>query len=218
MKTKLSSKNLLQELAKPEYNGVLEEFSPVSYSKNMMISTPGQGEDLVFIVKKGRVRVYLAFEDKDFSLAILGEGDIYSTHTKAYVSTLEDTELLAIPTAKFLSFMNAYPVFSKTVISILGEMLKETFSIIESLVFKDVTQRIVEFLLYEARHHGKAGKEGVSVDIDLTVEQLAAVVGSSRQTASSVLNQMLKTGVLQKAGRKKYLIPNPAVLKEFPNN
>lgn len=218
MKTKLSSKNLLQELAKPEYNGVLGEFSPVSYPKNMMISTPGHGEDLVFIVRKGRVRVYLAFEDKDFSLAILGEGDIYSTHTKAYVATLEDTELLAIPTAEFLSFMNAYPVFSKTVITVLGEMLKETFSIIESLVFKDVTQRIVEFLLHEARHHGKPGKEGVTVDIDLTVEQLAAVVGSSRQTASSILNQMLKTGVLVKSGRKKYLIPNPAVLKEFPNN
>lgn len=217
MKTKLSSRNLLRELEKPEYRSVLSEFSEASFPKSTLIYGPEQTADSVFIVKKGKVRVYLAFEDKDFSLAILETGDIYSTHTRAYVSALEDAELMVMPTAKFHRFMTAYPFFSKTIISILGELLKQTFSIIGSLVFKDVTQRIVEFLLHEARHHGQPCEGGISINIDLTVEQLAAVVGSSRQTASSIINQLLKSGVLQKSGRKKYLIPNLDILKEFPN-
>jgi len=64
------------------------------------------------VVKKGRVRVSLAFEDKDFSLAILEKGDIYSTHTRSYVMALEDVELLIMPTAKFHQFMISFPVFS----------------------------------------------------------------------------------------------------------
>lgn len=215
MKTRLSTKNLLLELEKPEYQAVLAEFSESRFAKNTLISAPDHGEDSVFIVKEGKLRVYLAFEDKNFSLAILEKGDIYSTHTRAYVLTLEDAELLVMPTAKFHRLMTAYPVFSKTVISILGELLQQTFSIVGSLVFKDVTQRIAEFLLHEARRHGRPSGKGIAVTIDLTVEQLAAVVGSSRQTTSTIINQMLKTGILHKSGRKKYLIPNLDALKEF---
>jgi CRP-like cAMP-binding protein len=218
MKTKLSRRDLLQELDKPEYRAVFQEFSPARFPKNTLIFSLGHTEDMVFIVKKGRGRVYLAFEDKDFSLAILEKGDIYSTHTRSYVMALEDVELLIMPTAKFHQFMISFPVFSKTIVSVLGELLKQTFSIIDSLVFKDVTQRIVEFLLYEARHHGTACDSGTKINVDLTMEQLAAVVGSSRQTVSTIINQMLKSGVLSREGRTEYLVPNLAILKEFPHS
>jgi CRP-like cAMP-binding protein len=134
MKTKLSRRDLLLELAKPEYASVLKEFTPSRFPKNRLIYTPGHTEDQVFVVKKGRVRVYLAFEDKDFPLAILEKSDIYSTHTRSYVMALEDVEILIMPTAKFHQFMISFPVFSKTIVSVLGELLKQTFSIIDSLV------------------------------------------------------------------------------------
>ena len=100
---------------------------------------------------------------------------------------------------------------------VLGELLKQSFSIIESLVFKDVTQRLVEFLSYEARNHGEATGEGILVRVDLTMEQLAAVVGSSRQTVSTIVNDMVKGGVLVRRSRKELLIPNVEVLKGFPH-
>jgi len=216
MKSNLSSHNLLDELSKPEYVDVMAEFKLTRYPKNTLLYTPGHDKDLVFIVKTGRLRVYLAFEDKDFSLAFLAKGDIYATHTRAYVQTAEDTDLLVLPTASFHKCMTNYPAFSSTIMSILGKLLTQTFSIIEGLVFKDVTQRLIDFFLYELRHNGRTLHGGRAVEIDLTMEQLSAVVGASRQTVSTIVNQMQKAGVLQKAG-KDYFIPNPAILKEFSN-
>lgn len=217
MKTKLFEKNLLVELQKPEYETILGEFNERSFPKNSIICSPDYDEDFIFIVKQGAIRIYLAFEDKEFLLAILKEGGIYSSHTRAFAEALEDVKLLIMPTAKFLGFMSTYPIFSKTIIGILGELLKQSFSIINSLVFKDVTQRIVEFFLYEARHHGKIDPAGTRIIIDLTMEQLASVVGSSRQTVSTIINHLLRDGALSKLDRKTYLVPNLDILKEFPH-
>ncbi|HIJ90151.1 MAG: Crp/Fnr family transcriptional regulator [Desulfobulbaceae bacterium] len=217
MKTDLFSIDLIKELQKPEYGAVREEFTEMTFLRNVLIFQADDRADLVFIVKKGRVRVYLAFEDKEFSLAILKKGDIYSTHTRAFVATLEDTVLLAMPTAKFHRFMLSHPVFSRTVMGIFGELLQQSFSIIASLVFKDVTQRLVDFLLHEARNHGRAEKGGICLAVDLTMEQLAAVVGSSRQTVSTIVNEMVKSGVIAKRGRGEFFLPKLELLQDFPH-
>jgi CRP-like cAMP-binding protein len=216
MKRNLSPINLLDELSQPGYADLMAEFVPVKYNKDTLLYAPGHDGDFVFIIRKGRARVYLAFEDKDFSLAFLTKGDIYATHTRAYVQTMEDSELLTMPTAKFHGCMIRYPVFSRTIMGVLGVLLTRTFSIIEGLVFKDVSQRIIDFILYESRHNGRTLRKGRTVKIDLTMEQLAAIVGASRQTVSTIVNQMQKAGVLEKNG-KEYFISTPAILKEFPN-
>lgn len=209
MKTKLSSINLLTELAKPENIKFQEEFTDVSYQKNNLIFSPGHDKDQVFIVKEGRLRLYLAVEDKDFSLAILEPGDIYATHTRAHVETLEKVTLMIMPTKKLHSYMATHPALSRTIIRILGELLNQTFSIIDSLVFKDIKQRLTEFFIYEASHNGvKNEKGGLVIKLDLTTTQLAAIIGSSRQTVSTIVGAMLRDGVLEKQHRNVYLIPN----------
>ena len=215
MKTKLSSINLLTEINQPENSDFLAEFTAINYSKNSLIYSPGHENDLVFIVKKGRLRLYLAVEDKDFSLAILEPGDIYTTHTRAHVQTLTDVTLMTIPTNKLHSYMATHPALSRTVIRILGEMLKQSFSIIDSLVFKDIKQRLVDFFLYEASHNGIIDAGITTIKLDITTTQLAAIVGSSRQTVSTIVSGMLKDGVLEKKERTVYRIPHIDLLRNY---
>lgn len=217
MKTSLSSKNLLAELEQPRNREILAQFTPVRHGKAALIHAPGNATDQVFIVTQGRVRIYLAFEDKDFSLAILEPGDIYSSHTRAYVEAMEEVELLVIPTERFHACISSSPIFSRTIISTLGELMKRSFSIIESLVFKDVTQRVVDFFMHETVAHGIRDAAGHRVEIDLTMEQLASVVGASRQTVSTIVNDLLRSGSLVKEGRRTYLVPNLEILKDFPH-
>ncbi len=215
MKTKLSSINLLTELGKLENRNFLAEFTAINYTKNNLIYSPGHEQDLIFIVKKGRLRLYLAVEDKDFSLAILEPGDIYTTHTRAHVETLDDVTLMVMPTTKLQSYMATHPALSRTIIRVLGEMLKQSFSIIDSLVFKDIKQRLIDFFLYEAEHNGKKGKHGTTVNLDLTTTQLAAIIGSTRQTVSTIVSAMLKDGVLEKKHRNIYIISNTDLLRNY---
>ena len=215
MKTKLSSINLLIEISRPENSNFLAEFTDINYKKNSLIYSPEHEQDLVFIVKKGRLRLYLAVEDKDFSLAILEPGDIYATHTRAHVETLEDVILMVMPTVKLHSYMALHPTLSRTIIRILGELLKQSFSIIDSLVFKDIKQRLTDFFLYEAEHNGSRDKGGTTIKLDLTTTQLAAIIGSSRQTVSTIVGAMLKDGVLEKKHRNVYVIPNIDLLRNY---
>ncbi len=215
LKTKLSSINLLTEISQAENSDFLAKFTAINYLKNSLIYAPGHEKDLVFIVKKGRLRLYLAVEDKDFSLAILEPGDIYTTHTRAHVQTLTDVTLMTIPTNKLHSYMATHPALSRTVIRILGEMLKQSFSIIDSLVFKDIKQRLVDFFLYEPSHNGILDAGVTTIKLDITTTQLAAIVGSSRQTVSTIVSGMLKDGVLEKQERTVYRIPHIDLLRNY---
>lgn len=215
MKTKLSSINLLTEINKAENQDFLAEFTALTYPKNSLIYPPGHERDLVFVVKEGRLRLYLAVEDKDFSLAILEPGDIYATHTRAHIETLEDVTLMVMPTQKLHSYMATHPALSRTIIRILGELLNQSFSIIDSLVFKDIKQRLVDFFLYEAGHNGTQDERGTKIKLDISTTQLAAIIGSSRQTVSTIVGAMLKDGVLEKKERTLYIIPNVDLLRNY---
>ena len=155
MKTKFSTINLLEELRSNEYDQLCSDFSETTYSKGQLIYAPEHNWDLVFIIKQGKVRIYLAMEDKEFSLALLGPGDLYATHTRAHVTAVEDVTLLTMPTDKFHGYMMTHPALSRTIIRILGELLVQSFSIIDNLVFKDISSRLVDFFLHEAVESGE---------------------------------------------------------------
>ena len=216
MKTKFSSINLIHELRPDDYEQLCMNLSEKSYQKGQLIYAPGHDDDLVFIIKNGKVRIYLAMEDKEFSLTTLGPGDIYTTHTRTYVSAVEDVTLLTMPTMRFHRYMVDHPALSRTIISILGELLKQSFSIIDNLVFKDISGRLADFFLHEAEASGIHTSEGILLHLDLTMEQLAAIIGSSRQTVSTILSSMQRTGVVRKVKRGVYCIPNLDLLKNYP--
>lgn len=192
--------DLLNELALPENAAFRAQFNEVRYRKNRSIYAPGHEDNLVFIIKTGRVQVYLAVDEKEFSLIILGPGDIYSTHTQAHVKALDNITLLTIPTTRLHAHMTAYPALTFTIITVLGRLLKQSFAIIDNLVFKDSHQRLIQFLLQEACHRGIKTPEGVHIDPNLTTTQIATIIGSSRQTASKILNSLFQRRLLEKKG------------------
>ncbi len=216
MKTKFSSINLLQELQLDQYRQLCRDLDERSFQKGCLIYTPDHDDDLVFIIKTGQVRIYLAMEDKEFSLTTLGPGDIYTTHTRTYVSAVEDVTMFTMPTMRFHRYMVEHPTLSRTIISILGELLKQSFSIIDNLVFKDISGRLADFFSHEAESAGRYTSDGILLHLDLTMEQLAAIIGSSRQTVSTIISSMQRAEVIRKTGRGVYCIPNLDLLKNYP--
>ena len=74
--------------------------------------TPVKWEEIPENLKKATIAV----EDKDFSLAILEPGDIYATHTRAHVETLEDVILMIMPTTKHVSAKSKQISLKKTLL------------------------------------------------------------------------------------------------------
>lgn len=215
MKTRLMGINLLEALEQPELAELRTEFVSREYSKGAVIFEPLCPGNLVFIVFRGTARLYLAFEEKEFTLSILSPGDIYATHTRAYVQALEDLTILSMPTDRFASRLQQYPELTRTMVLVLGDILRSSFSIIHSLVFKDIPRRVAAFLCVAAREYGEVLPEGHRVTLSLTTEQIAKIVGSSRQTVSESLTRLEREGLVLREGRGIYLFPDLNALESF---
>jgi len=210
---KFLEENLLDHLRRPEFAELLSTLLPRSFKKGSYICQPGQEENLIFILSSGRVRVYLGYEEKEFNLGILTKGDIYSTHTRTFVQAMEDTELLMADVTTFRRKMAKDPEVTKAMVRVLGNILKTSFSIIDGLVFRDANSRLVALIAGEARRHGVERAEGLSVTIDLSVEQIARLVGSSRQTVSTLLGDLVRAELIVRSGRGNFLIPDIVLLE-----
>lgn len=215
MKTRFSEIDLIKELSSPRYQKLHKQFIPKTYPHKALMFGPRHEQNLVYLVEKGSVRVYLAMEDREFTLSILNPGDIYSTHTSAYNTAMGDVRILTMDTMKFYSFLAEYPELSKIVIAVLGGILKQSFAIIDSLSFKDIRKRLAEFILFQSERCALDANGMVTISLGLTMEQIANIVGSTRQTVSTILNDMIREGVILKSDRGVFVIPNLRKLREF---
>ncbi len=214
MGMKFLEENLLDHLHRPEFSELRSALSLRRFPRSAYVCQPGLGDNLVFIVAKGRVRVYLGYEEKEFNLGILAKGDIYSTHTGTFVEALEETELLMTDVVTFRRRMVGDPEITKAMVRVLGNILKTSFSIIDGLVFKDVNYRLVSLLAGEARKHGETKTDGsIEVEVGLSVEQIARLVGSSRQTVSTLLNDLMRANLIERAGRGRFIIADLPMLE-----
>ncbi|WP_136809254.1 Crp/Fnr family transcriptional regulator [Desulfosediminicola flagellatus] len=211
---KFLEENLLDHLQRPEFKDLHSSLIPQTFAKGSYICQPGIGKNQVFIVVSGRVRVYLGYEEKEFNLGILTRGDIYSTHTGTFVQALTDSEVLMTDVATFRQRIVGDPEVTKAMVRVLGNILKTSFAIIDGLAFKDVNSRLVALLSNEARRHGSELQDGsIEVKIDLSVEQIGRLVGSTRQTVSTLLNDLVKADLIERPRRGEFLIPNLVALE-----
>ncbi len=217
---RLTETRLLQDLQRPEMEPLRRAFRTRKFGRGRLVFGPKDG-NRIFIVTQGRARVYLAYRDKEFTMAVLDAGDVYATHTRAFVQALDDLEILIANITEVRIHLGSIPSFSSAMIHVLGDLLSHAISVIDTLAFKDVRNRLIEFLAYEAKrlprcrecHHCGGCEAGGMVSLGLNTEQLATIIGSTRQTVSSLLNTLAKDGVIQIKGRGVICIPDIAALE-----
>ncbi len=212
-KMKLTNIDLLKLFESPEYAEVAKGFKEQKYPKKTVVCTPYDEGNRLFIVKSGRLRVFLSYEDREFTLALLEPGDIFSTHTRAFAEALDESVILLGNTRQFQKKVVESPEIALVIVKVLGELLKNSITIIEGLAFKDARLRLLDFLVSAAEDRGQPHPEGISVELGLTTEEIALLVGTSRQTISTLLNELIKSEVLEKLSRRTLLIRDLGRLK-----
>ncbi|MBS0349112.1 MAG: Crp/Fnr family transcriptional regulator [Proteobacteria bacterium] len=186
--------------------GFLDGFTFREVAKGQLLATPGQALNQVFIVRSGRLRVYLASDARELSLAILEPGDIFTTHTPTFVRSLEPASLWLIGIREFGAKLAGAPGVAPLMMKVLGRILDNAVSLVEDLAFRDVPARLARFLVRQAARRGEQAAEGCLLPIDLGTEDIACLLGTTRQSVSSLINQWQREGVLSRRGRRALLI------------
>ncbi|KXG43494.1 Crp/Fnr family transcriptional regulator [Tepidibacillus infernus] len=212
---KLTDIDLINVLSSPDLSDYFKEFREKQFFKKEVIFTPNEHSNFIFLIKTGRVRVYLVSEDKEFTLSILEPGDIFSTHTRAFCQALEITTILVADIQVLRKIIAEIPDVALIMVHVLGDLLKNSITIINGLAFKEARMRLAEFIIKAVEDKGMQTADGIRVEIGLTTEELAMIIGSTRQTVSMLLNDFRKSDILKKIDRRSFLIQNLPKLEQL---
>jgi CRP-like cAMP-binding protein len=208
-------RGLLALFDTPAGTEFLAGFQEQSLPRGYLIAAPGRCVDQVFIVQKGRVRVYLADDSRELTLAFLEAGDVFSTHTPAYAATSVASKLLTIETRQFAHKLTTHPDVVSSVMRVLGKLLNGSIEQIESLVFRDVSSRLAHFLLQTVKHQGQQdGQRWLVSPFPWSVVDLALLLGATRQTVSEAINQMERDGVLERRRQRMLIVHDLSALTQ----
>jgi CRP-like cAMP-binding protein len=170
--------------------------------------------DAMYIIEEGQVRIYRVAEDgREKTLALLSEGDFFGEMAliddeprSAIAEATEPCVLLAIHKRDVHSLIQANPSIALSMIQGLSRRLRETNKQLMDAVFLDVRGRVLRLLLDLDRRYGRPCAEGRLIDIRLTHQELANMVGTSRESVTRVLTELQDVGALGYAQRHRMWI------------
>lgn len=184
------------------------------FAAGTMISRPDSGPDQVFLLQQGEARICLSGEQKELTLGWLRPGSIYVTHTRAWVEALSPSSILCWPIAELHNLISSRPDLALVALREVGLMLHQATNIIEDLAFRPVESRLARYLLLQHSDQNAAAQDHI---ITLTghTELLASLLGTSRQTLSTLINRLIKEGVLQRPDRRHLQLTDLARLQQL---
>ncbi|EIM05825.1 CRP/FNR family transcription regulator [Planococcus antarcticus DSM 14505] len=204
--TLLSHINLFDELPMEDMKLIDDNSTMTPVKKGTQILIPEQPLDVLFFLKQGQVRLYrMTPQGKQFTTDILVDGNVFGetesfmlTDQQTYAEAMTDCYLCTMDKEKFESFVRATPDVSLKLIQILSTRLKETYDLSEKIALGDVRYRTLFLLLKMSEKSGKRDKEWQSIGMKITHEDIATMVGSSRETISLLMSKLKKEGLLKK--------------------
>ncbi|MFB1082644.1 Crp/Fnr family transcriptional regulator [Jeotgalibacillus sp. JSM ZJ347] len=207
--TLLSHINLFDELPMNELKKIDQSSTMTPVKKGTQLLIPGQSLDILFILKKGQVRLYrMTPNGKQFTTDILVDGNVFGetdsftlTDQDTYAEAMTDSYICTMNKEKFEQFIRSSPDVSLKLIQILSNRLKETYDLSEKIALADVRFRTLFLLLKMSEKSGKREKEWQSIQMKLTHEDLATMVGSSRESISLLMSRLKKEGLIKKTLR-----------------
>ena len=171
-----------------------------SYPKNSVILFEDDPGDALFILVSGQVKVVLIGEDgREVILAMLHEGDFFGEMSliddqprSAHVIATEDASMLVLRRDDFRTAMDEVPRIALGLLQALSRRLRRADDKIGGLVLLDVTGRLAKLLLQLSDDN-----DGITIARRLTHQQLAQMIGSSRETVSRTLRDLTDRGLIE---------------------
>ncbi|MBI3575131.1 MAG: Crp/Fnr family transcriptional regulator [Gammaproteobacteria bacterium] len=174
-------------------------------AKGELVFQAGSFGNHVYFLESGRVKIYhLSPTGKEILLWFCYPGEIFGLAEvchgggrQVYAETTEPSRLLSVPQGDFKGFLEAHPVAALLVTDVLACRLRNLGNIIQSLVANDVNERVAQLIVRLAASHGRKGSNGdVCLDIRLTHQEMANMIGTTRQSVTGALNMLKRLGAL----------------------
>lgn len=193
--------------------GDLDKHSHKIFKKGDYIYLPDEHSDKIYFLTDGRVKIGTYGESgKEITKAILNKGEVFGELSligeekrRDFAYAMEPTELCVLSVNDMKALMRDHNALNLFLMRIMGSRVLEMENRLESLVFKDSRTRIIEFI------HDLAEKKGQRVGYEMLIrkfmthQEIANLTATSRQTVTTVLNELRNKNILT-FNRRRLLI------------
>jgi CRP-like cAMP-binding protein len=176
--------------------------SGVKLSRGQILFREGDAGDRLFVVVGGKLKLGTTSNDgRENLLSILGPGDMFGELSlfdpgprTATATAVVDSKLLALANDQVIGWVKEHPQVSLQLLGRLAQRLRKANDVLSDLVFADVPGRVAKAIIELGERFGTKKEDGLHVNHELTQEELAQLVGASRETVNKALADFATRG------------------------
>jgi CRP/FNR family cyclic AMP-dependent transcriptional regulator len=183
------------------------------YNKDDVIFHADESGDVFCVIREGKVKItMISPEGKEIILSMMGPGDFFGEMAllddeprSATVVAMEPLEVVTIWRTDFLEIMKDNFSITKKIMAELSRRVRRMSNRIESLATMDVYGRLARFFLDLATQQGKLLDNGYVAVTRPTHQAIANMIGTSRETVSRLIHELMRQDLLLSEGKTVYL-------------
>lgn len=220
----LSEVDLFADLA-PEEMQAMDMMAPARmFRRGELVFSQSQPITALFILKTGRVRIFRVAEDgKALTMAILEPGAVFGEMLLVgqrmydnYAEAIEDSVICQLSAHEVEQFLISDPRIAIRISRLLGEQVARLEERLTDLALRPLSARVASTLLNLAVT-ARTGRFGQNRPVRLTHEQIAGLLGATREATSKTLAEFASRGIIRQ-GRGRITVQNAAALRTIARN
>lgn len=182
--------------------------------RRQVIYLPGDPAQQVYFINGGRVKCSKVTRDgKELTLAYRGAGEMFGelailgpSPREEMAEAMKNAIITEVPIERFQELLMSDAQLAFRFACLIGERRKQVETKLEHLVFRDVQAKLAALLLELGEEYGVETDEGLQIGLKITHQEMANLIGSTRETISLTLAQFRKQGLLELNGRTVVLL------------
>jgi CRP-like cAMP-binding protein len=186
----------------------------VMLNRGEVLFHEGDAEDRLYVVVSGKIKLGRSGSaGRENLLAVLGPGQMFGELSlfdpgprSSTATAVTATELRTLEHDELMNWLTGRPEVARGLLAQLAGRLRRANDVLADLVFSDVPGRVAKQLLELAKRFGERREDGVHVHHDLTQEELAQLVGASRETVNKALADFAARGWIRLEPRSVTLL------------
>lgn len=208
--------SIFRRLKPAELRQLIRQMQVKAYPAGASVFLKGEKAEHMFVLLSGRVKIFSRSPAKmRTTFAFLGPGDFFGEMAlisaeprSACAEATEDSRILLLHKQDFARLLRTNAPFCCDMLRIMSERLRHADEQIENLLFQNILGRLSKILCQLAREGGRKMRDGVLIRAGTTRQELAEMVGTTREPLSRAL-ATLKRAQFLRLGKDGILLSNP---------
>jgi CRP/FNR family transcriptional regulator, cyclic AMP receptor protein len=215
----LAMAGIFQGVDPPAVQALRASLEPVNFPRAHVIFAEGELGDRLYVILSGKVKIGRKSPDgRENLLAVFGPSDMFGELSifdpgprTSTATTVTEVSAVSMDRPALREWITKRPEIAEQLLRVVARRLRRTNNMLADLIFTDVPGRVAKALLQLAHDFGTQESGMLRVTHDLTQEEIAQLVGASRETVNKALADFAHRGWLRLEG-KSVLILEPARL------